>query len=250
VEGLSDHRVLVPDRAGYGRSGDETLGIAENADVLADLLVERDAVPATIVGHSYGGGVAILLAVRRPELVSGLVLVGSVGQADSLTAFDRVLAAPFAGEGVAAMGLLALGRVLPALRTATGSGGGAVRAWLRASLPDDHYSHVSSQRGRKVWRSFVAEQRSLLREIGGVEAALGEVSVPTVVVSGAWDVVVPRAVSARIAAAIPGAELVSVPGVGHFVPRDAPEVVVDAITRVEQLAARGGEEAAGGWAGA
>jgi pimeloyl-ACP methyl ester carboxylesterase len=230
---LSDHRLLIVDRPGYGRSGDDTRSIAGNAEVLADLLVERDAVPATVVGHSYGGGVAILLAARRPELVSGLVLVGSIGRADSVNGLDRVLAARLVGEAVSAAGLFTLGRVLPRLRTVAGSRPRRSLDWIRASLPDDSYERVSSQVGRRVWRSFVAEQRTLLREIGDVEAALSAVRAPTVVVTGAWDLVVPVSVSASIAASVHGSELVTVARTGHFVPRDAPEVVAAAVRTVE-----------------
>ena len=79
----------------------------------------------------------------------------------------------------------------------------------------------------------MAEQRSLVREIEAVEAALGSVRAPTVVISGTWDLVVPPSVSASIAAAIAGSELVSVARTGHFVPRDAPDVVASAVRSVE-----------------
>jgi pimeloyl-ACP methyl ester carboxylesterase len=230
---LADHRLLIVDRPGFGRSGDETLSIEGNAEVLGDVLTERDSAPATVVGHSYGGGVAILMAVRHPELVSGLVLVGSVGRADSLNVLDHLLAAPVMGEFLSAAGLFTLGRVLPRLRNLASDQQLALLEWLRATLPDDRYNRVSAQRGRRVWRSFVAEQRTLVREIGEVEAALGSVRVPTTVISGAWDLVVPPSVSASIAAAIPGSELVTVARTGHFIPRDAPDVVAAAVRAVE-----------------
>ncbi len=236
AERLADHRVLVVDRPGYGRSGHETLSIEGNAEVLAELVVERAVAPVTVVGHSYGGGVAIELAAHRPELVSGLVLVGSIGRAASLNVFDRLLALPGTGEALSAAGLFTLGRVLPHIRHAVGSQNHVVVEWLRATLPDERYLKVSARRGRQVWRSFVAEQRSLVREIGAVESALDSVRVPTTVISGAWDVVVPPSVSASIAAAIPGSELVSVARTGHFVPRDAPEVVAAAVRSVESRA--------------
>ena len=106
---LTDHRLLIVDRPGYGRSGDETLSIEGNAEVLGDIVAERDAAPVTVVGHSYGGGVAIVLAARRPELVSGLVLVGSVGRAASLNMLDRLLATPLVGDALSAAGLFAFG---------------------------------------------------------------------------------------------------------------------------------------------
>jgi pimeloyl-ACP methyl ester carboxylesterase len=236
---LADHRLLIVDRPGFGRSGDETLSIEGNAEVLGELLTERDSGPATVVGHSYGGGVAILMAVRHPELVSGLVLVGSVGRADSLNVLDHLLAAPVMGEFLSAAGLFTLGRVLPRLRNLASDQQLALLEWLRATLPDDRYNRVSAQRGRRVWRSFVAEQRTLVREIGEVEAALGSVRVPTTVVSGAWDLVVPPSVSASIAAAIPGSELVTVARTGHFIPRDAPDVVAVSVRAVESRARPG-----------
>jgi len=233
---LSDHRLLIVDRPGYGRSGDETLTIAQNAEVLANIVVEREATPVTVVGHSYGGGVAIVLAARRPELVSGVVLVGSIGRADSLNVLDRLLAAPALGEVLSAAGFFAFGQLLPRVLHAVGSRRHGALDWLRASLPADRYEQMSGKRGHQVWRSFVTEQRTLVREIGVVEAALGSVRAPTVVVSGTWDLVVPPSVSARIAASIPGSELVSVARNGHFVPRDAPDVVASAVRRVEARA--------------
>jgi 3-oxoadipate enol-lactonase len=235
-EQLTDHRLLVVDRPGYGRSGAETLSIEGNAEVLGDLVKEHDAAPVTVVGHSYGGGVAIMLAAHRPELVSGLVLVGSIGHAASLNVLDRVLAAPVMGEALSAAGLFTFGQILPRLRHAVGPQHHGALQWLRASLPDKDHDKVTAQRARQMWRSFVAEQRVLLREIGDVEAALGSVRAPTVVISGAWDLVVPPSVSAGIAAAIPGSELVSVAGTGHFVPRDAPDEVAAAVRRVEARA--------------
>ncbi|HVA04827.1 MAG TPA: alpha/beta hydrolase [Acidimicrobiales bacterium] len=233
---LTDHRVLIVDRPGYGRSGEETLSIEGNAEILATLVIQRDAGPVTVVGHSYGGGVAIELAARRPDLVAGLVLVGSIGRAESLNMLDRLLAAPVMGEVLSAAGLFTLGQVLPRVRHLVGAQRHGALAWLRATLPDERYDRVSSARGRQVWRSFVAEQRTLVREIGAVESALASVRAPTVVVSGTWDVVVLPSVSVSIASSIAGSELVTVARTGHFVPRDAPDVVATAVRDVESRA--------------
>jgi pimeloyl-ACP methyl ester carboxylesterase len=232
-----DHRVLVPDRPGYGRSGGDALGMAANADVLADLLVDRGTGPATIVGHSYGGGIAALMALRHPGVVSGLVLVGSVGRADSVNVLDHVLALPWAGEFLAAAGLLSFGRLLPRLRGLVTHVPGRRLAWLEANIPDRRLPDGNPGRGSQIRRSFVAEQRALVREIVDVESALTHIRVPTVVISGTWDVVVPLSVAATIATDVAGAELVTVPRTGHFVPRDAPQVVAAAVRRVEARSA-------------
>ena len=236
---VGDHRFLAVDRPGYGRSAGDALDMAANAAVLAELLLARGAAPATVIGHSYGGGIAILLAAHHPEVVSGLVLVGSVGRADSVNMVDHLLALPWAGEALTAAGLLTFGRVLPRLRGLASRVPGDRLAWLEASLPDRHFVEVASRFGRQIWRSFVVEQRALVREITDVEAALPLVRVPTVVISGTWDVVVPPSVAASVAAAVPGAELVTVARTGHFIPRDAPGVVTRAVRTVEARARPG-----------
>jgi pimeloyl-ACP methyl ester carboxylesterase len=89
---VGDHRVLAPDRPGYGRSGGDAIGMGANAELMADMVVRWGVAPVTVVGHSYGGGIGILMAARYPDVVRALVLVGSVGRADSLNVVDHVLA--------------------------------------------------------------------------------------------------------------------------------------------------------------
>lgn len=233
---LADHRLLAPDRPGYGGSGDTPVSMEQNAQLFADLLEAEGAAPATIVGHSYGGGIAILLAARRPDLVSGLVLVSSVGIEGSINRLDHLLATPLIGETLSAAGLYALGRVLPKFRGIASLAPRDLLQRARIVLPDSTYLAVASERGRQTWKSFVAEQRFLLKEIGPIETALEDIRAPTVVLAGAWDVVVPPSVGAAIAAAIRGAELIVVEHVAHFVPRDAPKVVADAVRSVEARA--------------
>jgi pimeloyl-ACP methyl ester carboxylesterase len=68
-----DHRVLRYDRRGYGRSGHHPgpFTMPYQVDDLLALLREREAI---IVGHSYGGNVALAAAARRPDLVRGVVV--------------------------------------------------------------------------------------------------------------------------------------------------------------------------------
>ncbi|HUO49937.1 MAG TPA: alpha/beta hydrolase [Acidimicrobiales bacterium] len=230
------HRVLLPDRPGYGGSGPEPASMEDNAALLADLLRARAAVPATVVAHSYGGGVALLLAARCPELVAGLVLVGSIGRSDSIGAFDRVLALPGVGEVMTAAGLVALGRLLPRMRRLADRAPGELGTRLTAALPDEGFLEAALSQGHWVWRSVVTEQRFLLREIALVGDAVDRIAVPTIVVTGTRDVVVPPKVAVSLAATIPGAQLVIIGRAGHFVPRDKPRVVAAAVRRIEELA--------------
>ena len=76
-----DHRVIVPDLPGHG--GSAALAALPNLEPFADrvaLVLEREqAVPAVVVGHSLGCVVALRLAMRRPELVRGLILISAAG---------------------------------------------------------------------------------------------------------------------------------------------------------------------------
>ncbi len=87
-------RVLVPDLPGHG--GSTALpGPPERLDPYAErlaLLLERAAAaPAVVVGHSLGGVVALRLALRRPDLVRGLVLAGSAGIDSGTRESERAL---------------------------------------------------------------------------------------------------------------------------------------------------------------
>ncbi|HVM66949.1 MAG TPA: alpha/beta hydrolase, partial [Acidimicrobiales bacterium] len=88
------------------------------------------------------------------------------------------------------------------------------------------------------WRTFMVEQRAMLTELPAVAARLAEVRAPSIVVIGEGDRIVRPASQEALAAAI-GAEVVRVPGAGHQVPRERPEVVAEAVLRAVRLAPPG-----------
>ena len=224
-------RVLAPDRPGYGASGAEARGIAGNAELVADLLDVTGVGPATVVAHSWAGGVAVLLADRRPDLVGGLVLVGAACTPDSIDGFDRLLALPVAGEALTVAGLVALGEILPKVRRLSDRVPASYRDQFLATLPDQGV--LGGERGAlgRHRRTFVTEQRALLDELPVVHRALGRIAVPTAVVVGTWDVVVRPAAGRTLAATVPGAELVEIERAGHFVARDSPDELAGIVSR-------------------
>ncbi|MGO9029029.1 MAG: alpha/beta fold hydrolase [Acidimicrobiales bacterium] len=269
IDRLADRfRVMAPDRPGYGATDCGPVGMVENADILAGFLRSRNAGPATVVGHSWSGGVAVLMAARHPDVVRSLVLAGAVGSPDSVNGLDRLLAVPGLGDVLTVAALVAIETVLPWLRSAAvmpgeglGSGEGPgpgpgpaevgaragapvhssaaarVRRYLAATMPDERFHVGWSDAWGRGRRTFMVEQRALLAELPSVTACLGSLDVPVSVVVGEWDVVVPPASARSLAAAIPGAELVPIPGVGHFLARDA----TDRLTKViESSDARAG----------
>jgi len=96
---LSNFSVLAPDLLGHGRSSWEAPWTLDtNVAALADLLARETTRPVVVVGHSFGGAVALKLAVARPDLVASLVLldpaVGLDGAWMSNIA-DDMMASPF-----------------------------------------------------------------------------------------------------------------------------------------------------------
>lgn len=218
------HRVLAVDRSGYGAASREPAGgFADNADDLARLLDEYGIDRATVVGHSWGGGAALSFAERHPERVAALVLVAAAGTSEALSAGDTVLGLPVIGPLFA----LAFFRyIAPRF----------VRLWVRIAgtrLSPAHAAEMSDEvrswRRRPTWRSFLTEQRAMLREAPGVQQHLGDVTAPTTVVVGGRDKVVRPEVGERLAAAIPGARLTRLPDAGHLIPQEHPDLLVRTI---------------------
>lgn len=237
-------RVLVPDRPGWGSCPDPATGIADNAEWLesagARVLGDERVV---VAGHSFGGGVAIRLALAHPNRVRALVLVSSIGSEEALSPLDRALARRVVGEGIVRGGVFAARRVSRFVRRRLAASGGrddgapaAARiensALLRALAGDEPITD-------RAWRSFLVEQRALVEESRFLERSLPAVSVPTIVLAGSRDRIVPPAATRALAASIPGAELVTVHRAGHLLPVEAPEVVAGAIRRYADLTGPG-----------
>ncbi len=219
---VDEFRVIAPDRAGYGPDSVEARGIAGNADLAATLLDRVDGGPAVVVAHSWAGGVAVLLAERRPDLVRSLVLVGAACTPDSLNGLDRLLGVRLVGDALMVGGLLAFGEVLPMLRKLSPRVPARFRDQFRASLPDQGVFGGELGSFGRHRRTFRTEQRALISEMPMVTNALGRVEVPTMVVVGEWDKVVRPKVGETLFGLIPGASRVVVKRAGHFLARDNP----------------------------
>jgi pimeloyl-ACP methyl ester carboxylesterase len=230
-----DFAVVVPDRLGYGRTGGVAADFEGNALSVARLLDRLGIDRAVVVGHSWGGGVALAFAESFPDRTAGLLLVASVGPGERVRWEDRLLAAPLVGELMAAFTFGTAGFVLgtPAVQTHAAN---RLRPRGRRAL-DVLSGWTGAGTETPVWRSFLIEQRALVDELGRLGPGLSTVSAPTSVINGSADRAVPPAVGARLAAAIPGATHTVVPGAHHMLLRRHPGAVAAA---VRQVAARGG----------
>ena len=230
-------RAVAVDRPGYGANPRPAAGFAANARAVLDELDARGIQRAVLVGHSYGGGVALMAASLAPHRVEALVLLASVGPG-CVNGWDRLLAAPGAGP----LCSLAAWRLTPWL-------GRARLAWTtrrygRPLAPDEHvnwqvWAHADRENSR-LWRTFLTEQRALVRELDELAAAVPSVRAPVLLLTDPEDKLVPLDTARQLAQRLPDARLRLVGGAGHHLPRRAPDAVADAIVGLLQTLDSGG----------
>jgi pimeloyl-ACP methyl ester carboxylesterase len=221
-------RTIAVDRPGWdGNKG--ASGLQRNAQAAIAALDARGVERATIVGHSFGGAVASWLAADHPERVRELVLAAPSANAASLYRLDRWLAAPFTGDLASAAALVGLGLAFGARRA-------RARIAQRWALEESYLEAAGRVlRAPAAWRAFAIEQRALIRDLPALETRLEQIASPTTIVVGSADRIVPPSSTRRLAAQIPGAELVVLPRAGHLLPLQHParlaEIIVAAATR-------------------
>jgi pimeloyl-ACP methyl ester carboxylesterase len=200
---------------------------ADAAGVLSALGIAR----AHVVGASMGAGIAQLLAIHHGERVLSLVsIMSSTGEnaahLQTSTEIMSALTAPAPSERAAFVShTVELARLV--------SGGklpfDTQRATLRAERTFDR-----GVRRECTLRQFVASLAS-----GSRASELGTIRAPTLVIHGDCDPLAPLEGGRATAAAIPGAELLILPGMGHDLPPEVWDTVVPAITRNAARAAAG-----------
>jgi uncharacterized protein (TIRG00374 family) len=219
---------LAGDRPGYGASQRPAGGFTANAQAVVDDLDARGVANAVLVGHSWGGGVALRAASLAPDRVKAVVLLAGVGPG-CLTSLDWVLAAP----GIGSLSSLLAFRWTPWIARARLAL--LRRRHGRPLYPDESASlQVWGHAGEgdwPLWRTFLIEQRALLFELADLEAAAESIQVPVLLIADPADKVVPVKTSRRLADLLPQSRLMLVHGAGHHLPRRAPRAVADAITQ-------------------
>lgn len=236
------HRVTLVDLPNHGHSPwTERLDYVEMAELVAGLLTGLGE-PVTLVGHSMGGKVAMQLALRRPELLRGLVVVDISPSVYPLTGGRTddpdEEASPFAEfiEAMQAVDLTALTRreeADAALAAAVPSD--MVRGFLLQSLVRDGAAGGGGAGGRPGWRwrlnlPVLARDLAVLREFPDPPAG-AVYDGPVLWVAGANSSYVLDADRPRMEELFPRVRLVRVKNAGHWVHSEAPEVFTETVRR-------------------
>ncbi len=214
--------VIAPDLLGHGESakpmGDYSLGAF--ASGLRDFLADLDVPRATIVGHSFGGGVAMQLAYQHPEVCDRLVLVSSGGLGREVSWLLRILTLPGAEQ------------LMPLMfpRVVAGRGNDVPRFLDRVGVHSPHLAEMwrayTSLAGAENRKAFVRTIRGVIEPGGQVVSALDRLylagNLPTLIVWGDHDDIIPVRHASVAHEAIAGSRLEILGGVGHFPHVEAP----------------------------
>ena len=220
--------VVAPDLLGHGASaklrGDYSLGA--HASGIRDLMVALGIDRATLVGHSLGGGVAMQFAYQFPERIERLVLVGSGGLGEEVSLLLRVLTLPGAEY------ILPLGCRAEFSRAIARGAGWLGRIGVRPSaLAEEIWNGYVSLGTKDSRNAFLHTLRSVVDVTGQRVSAIDRLylarEVPTLIVWGDRDPLIPVAHGRRAHRAIKGSVLKVYRDVGHFPHFDEPERFVD-----------------------
>lgn len=216
------YRFLAPDLYGYGDTdawpGEGPLDLAEEA-ALADAVVAESDGPIHLVGHSYGGAVALRFALQQPERVRSLTLIEPV-------AFHLLRSATADAADRSLFGTVAEVAGVVSKATATGDYRGGMAHFVDYWSGDGAWSRTKpevrtalARRTPKVALDFWASMTE-----STPRAAYRQIAVPTLVLRGTESPAPTLRIAELVAEALPRSRLHTIDGAGHMLPlthRDA-----------------------------
>jgi len=203
---LSGLDALAVDLPGFGASPEppEAWGGAEYARALAPVLHEL-ALPAVVVGHSFGGRVAVHIAASHPEMVCGVVLAG----------VPLLRLAPSPTPSLSFRLAKALNRI--------------------GIVSNDQMEARRRRAGSEDYRAATGVMRDVFVHAvhETYEDQLRAIEAPVELVWGDEDTAAPLAIAQRAAELLAHPSLTVIPGAGHLTPLTAPDAIRSAIVRLQ-----------------
>ncbi|MDH3199472.1 MAG: alpha/beta hydrolase [Myxococcales bacterium] len=207
-----------------------------HVDDLVALLERLDAVPATVVGHSWGGFVCLLAAIRHPEVVRSLVLLEPPVLSLFVSTPPRpvellrtLVRRPRTALAIMRFGISTAGPAEKAYRRGDDEAG--FEAFGRGVLGEEAFDRLSPARREQAWENVAVDKAQLLGkgfpplsddEVRGVR-------LPTLLMHGERSPAFLRLLTDRLEELLPRVDRVEIPGASHIMHEDNPQAVNEAI---------------------
>lgn len=228
IDALSGrYRVIAVDRPGHGDSDRAANAdtVEEQAKILHDELTALSIKRPILVGHSWGGSLALAYALAYPEDLGGIVLVAPAAYPDKDDPFFLQLAGkvPFIGELGALLGRSILSRGMVKKDLA--------RAFYPQPVPEWYFKTVwRSWMGRKQLKAYFADEAQLNDSLSKMTDHYAEIQVPTVIITGDSDQIVDAKRNARqLHKVMKRSRIIELPRTGHEIPQTRPESIARAV---------------------
>ncbi|BDW85402.1 alpha/beta fold hydrolase [Roseicyclus marinus] len=234
---LSDrYRVTVVDRPGLGHSDRldrDGATIFEQADILVRAVGALGVERPLVLGHSYGGAVALAWATRHPDRAAGLILLAAASNPwdTPLSTYYRVLSHP--------LGQIFAVPILTAWvpdRVVTDT---IAQIFAPQPTPEGYADYIGAglTLQRRALRENALQRASVLEEITAMVPDYAALTLPVEILHGDADTTVWLTIhSEPLSRQIAGSNLVVMEGVGHSPHHAEPQTVVDAIDRATRRA--------------
>ena len=223
-----DHRVIAVDLKGFGQSDkpfDERYSVYDQAELLVQLIEEKDLRDLTLVGHSYGGGIALLLALeadgRLEGRISRLVLLDSIAYPQNIPVFFKMLDVPVVSQ-------MGIRMVPPSVQT---------RVALQIAYFDDNKitseeveAYAAPLKTAAGKHAIIHTARQIVPEdIAELSERYKTMTLPTLILWCDHDRIVPLEVGIKLRRTLPNSTLKLVEECGHMPQEEQPESTLDLI---------------------
>ncbi len=223
-----NNKLFLFDLKGFGKSPkprDDNYSIVEQADLIYQFIQEEDLKNLILVGNSYGGAVSLLVSImlcdKDPGRLSKLILLDSAGYDELIPWYVKVLRTPILGWLVV--------HLSPAKTLA--------KTVLKESYYNDNlitdaqvaaYATPLGMPNGK-YALLKAAQQAIPEDIDTWIDKYPTISVPTLLIWGDDDMVIPVQIGHQLRAAIPCSKLVTIPDTGHIPQEETPVPSIDLI---------------------
>lgn len=215
------YRVIAVDLKGFGQSDkpfDGRYSVYDQAELLAQLIEDKDLRDLTLVGHSFGGGVALLLALEANQRLDGriarLVLLDSIAYPQNIPVFFRLLDVPLVSQ-------LGVRMVPPSVQT---------RVALQIAYFDDskidpeeielYAAPLKTAAGK---HAIIHSARQIVPEdIAELSERYKTIELPTLILWCDHDRIVPLEVGIKLRRTLPNSTLRLIEDCGHMPQEEQP----------------------------